>query len=83
LSEKYELDQKIVFYAYNVDDDPGVEKRLKFDGVPTIVAINPNPDAPSSKRAQCMILEEPENPHPKTWYKLRDIKKFIDDVRVR
>ncbi len=83
LSDRYELDPKIVFYAYNVDDDPSVEKRLKFDGVPTIVAINPDPDAPPKKRAQCMILEEPEEPHPKTWYKVKNIKEFIDNVRVK
>lgn len=83
ISNQYELDQDIVFYAYNVDDDPSIEKRLKFSGVPTILAINPNPDMPSRKMAKYSVLPEPPEPHQKTWYRVRDIKKFIEEERIK
>ena len=83
ISNQYELDQDIVFYAYNVDDDPSIEKKLKFSGVPTILAVNPNPDMPSRKMAKYSVLPEPSEPHKKTWYRVRDIKKFIEEERIK
>tara|TARA_R110000772_G_scaffold104551_2_gene205938 strand:+ start:291 stop:680 length:390 start_codon:yes stop_codon:yes gene_type:complete len=83
ISKQYELDPNIVFYAYNVDDDPSIEKRLSFSGVPTIVAINPNPDLPPRKLADHKAMPEPADPHKKTWYKVRDIKNFIEKERIK
>lgn len=83
ISNQYELDPNIVFYAYNVDDDPAIEKRLKFNGVPTIIAIKPNPDSPPRKPAEYKTMPEPEDPHKKTWYKVRDIKKFIEEEKIK
>jgi|TARA_R110000787_G_scaffold260424_1_gene365659 hypothetical protein len=83
VSNQYELDPNIVFYAYNVDDDPAIEKRLNFSGVPTIVAINPNPELPPRKMARHVAMPEPEEPNKKTWYKVRDIKNFIEQERIK
>ena len=83
IAEQYKLDPNIVFYAYNVDDDPSIEKRLSFTGVPTIIAINPNPDLPPRMLAEHKVMPEPEDPHKKTWYKVRDIKNFIEQERIK
>ena len=82
IADEYELDPNIVFYAYNIDDDPDASKRLKFDGVPTILAINPHPEAPPKKTAKYTVLPEPEKPHKKTWYTVRQIKDFIENERI-
>lgn len=83
ISNKYELDQKIVFYAYNVDDDPSIEKKLEFDGVPTIIAVNPNPEAPPRMRAKHVVMAEPENPHDKTWYRVKEIIEFVERNKIK
>lgn len=83
IADKYSMDQNLVFYAYNVDDDPSIEKKLGFDGVPTIVAINPDPDAPPRLRAKYAVMEEPENPHDKTWYRVKDIIQFVERNKIK
>jgi thiol-disulfide isomerase/thioredoxin len=83
IADKYALDENIVFYAYNVDDDKTIEKRLAFDGVPTIIAVNPNPDAPARIRAKHTVMQEPENPHDKTWYRVKDILQFVERNKIK
>lgn len=83
LSDLYEYDPNIVFYAYNIDDDPSIVKKLKFDGVPSIAVFNPNPELPRNRFAPHKFLDEPMNPHEKTWYKVKDIKKFIETERIK
>ena len=81
IAQEYEMDPNIVFYAYNVDDDPSIEKLLKFKGVPTIVVVKPNPHASHKKIATHKVLQEPERPNDKTWYRVKDIKKFIEEEK--
>jgi len=83
IADKYALDQNVVFYAYNVDDDPSIEKKLGFDGVPTIVVASPNPEAPPRLRAKYKVMPEPENPHDKTWYRVREIIEFIERNKIK
>ena len=83
LSDLYEYDPDIVFYAYNLDDDPSISKKLRFDGVPSIAVFNPNPELPTRKHAPYKFLGEPEKPHAKTWYRVKDIKKFIEKERIK
>jgi thiol-disulfide isomerase/thioredoxin len=64
------------FFAFNVDDYPMVEKQLKFNGVPTISLIKAGPRKPTIR-----ILQEPEKPNEKTWYRVKDIKNFIERER--
>tara|TARA_B100000212_G_scaffold307299_1_gene256368 strand:- start:434 stop:808 length:375 start_codon:yes stop_codon:yes gene_type:complete len=63
------------FFAYNIDDYPELEDRLKFKGVPTIFVIHSNI---GNRRPTLRLLPEPENPNEKTWYKASDICKFLD-----
>ena len=51
ISQEYETDPNIVFYAYNVDDDPSIEKLLKFQGVPTIAIVKPDPGGSYKKNS--------------------------------
>tara|TARA_Y100000592_G_scaffold91115_1_gene150676 strand:- start:9947 stop:10321 length:375 start_codon:yes stop_codon:yes gene_type:complete len=70
--EKY---KDLHFFAVNIDDYPELERKLKFKGVPTIFILHSN----IGNRAPILrMIEEPENPNDKTWYKVSDIKKFID-----
>jgi thiol-disulfide isomerase/thioredoxin len=70
--EKY---KGLHFFAVNIDDYPTMERTLNFKGVPTFFIIHTNiGNRPPTIRA----IEEPENPSEKTWYKVSDIKKFID-----
>jgi len=67
----------LYFFAFNVDDHPAIEKRLKFNGVPTISVIRSKAGT-KTKRSGVRIMPEPDPPHKKTWYRVSDIKKFIE-----
>ena len=63
------------FLAFNIDDDPKIEKNLNFKGVPTIFVIHTHiGDRPATLR----MLPEPENPNDSTWYTVNHIKSFLD-----
>jgi len=70
--EKY---NDLHFFAYNIDDNPKIEKQLGFKGVPTIFVIHSNI---GNRPATWRLLPEPEKPNDTTWYKVNDIKDFID-----
>lgn len=70
--EKYE---NIYFFAYNIDDYPEIEKKLKFKGVPTIFVVHANI---GNRKPKISLLPEPEKPNDKTWYRSSDICNFID-----
>jgi len=82
IAKQYELDSKIVFYAFNIDDDPSISKMLKFEGVPTIAVVNPTPQASPKRLSKHRVLDEPEKPNEKTWYRVSDIKKFIEQEKI-
>jgi hypothetical protein len=56
-----------------VDDYPAIEKQMKFNGVPTISLIKTGNSNPKVR-----FLSEPEEPNEQTWYKVKDIKEFIE-----
>jgi thioredoxin-like negative regulator of GroEL len=68
--EKY---SDLHFFAFNIDDYPVVESKMKFNGVPTISLIKTGQPKPKVR-----ILNDPDEPNEKTWYKVRDIKEFIE-----
>ena len=70
--EKY---KDLHFFAYNIDDYPELEKRLRFKGVPTIFVVHSNI---GNRRPTLRLMPEPENPNEKTWYKTSDICTFLD-----
>ncbi|MAH44435.1 hypothetical protein CMI37_01310 [Candidatus Pacearchaeota archaeon] len=63
------------FFAFNIDDYPAAEDILKFQGVPTICVAHTNI---GKRKSTFRIMPEPEKPNEKTWYKVRDIKSFIN-----
>ncbi len=70
--EKY---KDIHFLAFNIADSPNIEKKLNFNGVPTIFIIHTNV---GNRMPTLRLLPEPEKPNDKTWYRVSDIKRFID-----
>jgi thiol-disulfide isomerase/thioredoxin len=66
----------IHFFAFNVDNDPKIEKRLKFNGVPTISVIK---TSTGEATPTVRILRDPDKPNEQTWYKVSDIRKFIKE----
>lgn len=70
--EKY---SDLHFLAFNIDDDQRIEKDLNFKGVPTIFVIHSHV---GNRPATLRLLQDPEEPNEKTWYKVKDIKNFID-----
>ena len=65
------------YYAFNILDEPTWEKKLSFEGVPTIMVVRPDPKLPKSEIAPYEVLEQEGDPHPKTWYHIDNIKEFI------
>ena len=63
----------LLFFAFNVNDSPSIEKKLNFNGVPTISLIKAGGPVPKVK-----ICPEPEKPNDHTWYTATDIKTFIE-----
>lgn len=82
IANQYELDSDIVFYAFNIEDDPSISKMLKFEGVPTIAVVNPVPGSSQKLLSKHRVLSEPEKPNDKTWYRVSDIKKFIEEEKI-
>ena len=74
ISNKKEYED-LYFFAYNIDDYPEIEKRMKFKGVPTIFVIHANI---GNRRPKISILPEPEKPNDKTWYRSSDICNFLN-----
>ena len=70
--EKY---KDLHFLACNVSDCPDIEKKLNFNGVPTIFVIH---TSIGNRKPTIRLLPEPEKPNDKTWYKVSDIKRFIN-----
>ncbi len=63
------------FLAFNIDDDPVVEKNLNFKGVPTIFVVHTHI---GNRPATLRMLPDPENPNDSTWYTVNEIKSFLD-----
>tara|TARA_B100000282_G_scaffold52259_1_gene33490 strand:+ start:8475 stop:8771 length:297 start_codon:yes stop_codon:yes gene_type:complete len=68
----------IHFFAFNVDNYPDIEKQLKFNGVPTISLVKTYTEDVSPK---VRILKDPDKPNEQTWYRSRDIKQFITEMK--
>jgi thiol-disulfide isomerase/thioredoxin len=66
----------IHFYAFNMDDGKGLEKKYGFDGVPSICYVRTGGMRPVVK-----FMQEPEKPHKETWYHPTGIRTFIDKNR--
>ena len=65
------------FFAFNMEDNPDLEKKLNFNGVPTISCIKAKKDSASA----ITIMPDPDPPNKQTWYFSNDIRKFIESER--
>ena len=63
--EKY---SDLHFFAFNLDDGSKIQERLKFHGTPTIVLMH---TTSTSQKPKVRIMEDPEDPHSLTWYKVK------------
>tara|TARA_R100000315_G_scaffold61963_2_gene41766 strand:- start:28 stop:411 length:384 start_codon:yes stop_codon:yes gene_type:complete len=70
LAEKH---KDVYFFAFNIDDQPGIQKVIGFEGVPTICTV-----LVGEKRPKVKIIPDPSEPHPKKWYHVGDINSFIN-----
>tara|TARA_B100000989_G_scaffold183957_1_gene138442 strand:- start:6547 stop:6864 length:318 start_codon:yes stop_codon:yes gene_type:complete len=68
----------IHFFAFNVDNYPEIEKQMKFNGVPTISLVKTYMQDASPK---IRILKDPDMPNEQTWYRSKDIKQFITEMK--
>ena len=66
--------EDVHFYAYNIDDDPDIAKKLRLNGVPSIGLFNIS----RGREAKPVILNDPERPNQETWYSVKDITSFIN-----
>ena len=63
------------FLAFNIDDDPKIEKNLSFKGVPTIFVVHTHI---GNRPATLRMLPDPDDPNEATWYTVKEIKSFLD-----
>jgi thiol-disulfide isomerase/thioredoxin len=73
ISEEYD---DIIFYAFNMDNGDGLEKKFGFNGVPSICYVKTGSPRPTLK-----FMVEPKKPHKETWYHQPAIHKFIKNNR--
>ena len=73
IAEDEELSD-VHFFAFNVYDNPSIEKRLKLNGVPTISIVQ---TTTGKGEAKVRTMPDPDSPNEKTWYYVKDIKNFI------
>ena len=71
ISDSYD---DVLFFAYNVDDDEEISKKLNLNGVPSITSFKIR----RGKRAKISNLNDPDDPNEKTWFTTRQIKNFIE-----
>jgi thiol-disulfide isomerase/thioredoxin len=62
------------FYAFNMEDGEGLEKKFGFQGVPSICHVRTGGFKPI-----ITFMEEPRNPHKETWYHPNEIRQFIQE----
>ena len=65
----------VLFFAFNIDDNQKIEKKLKFNGVPTISMIK---TFSGETKPRIRVLPDPTEPQPETWYTVKYIKDFIE-----
>ena len=72
LSNEY---HDIQFFAFNMDDaqNENLEERYGFFGIPSFFHVKT-----AGKRTKITLLADPPNPQPETWYRMSDLKDFID-----
>jgi thiol-disulfide isomerase/thioredoxin len=73
ISSEYD---NVFFYAFNMEDGRGLEKKWGFSGVPSICYVKTGGD-----KTTVSFMEDPQKPNKDTWFHPGGIRKFIDDNR--
>jgi thiol-disulfide isomerase/thioredoxin len=73
ISDDYE---DIHFYAFNMEEGDGLEKKYGFQGVPSICYIKTG-----GIRPKVRFMEDPKKPHDETWFEPAGIRIFINKNR--
>ena len=73
ISDEYE---DVHFYAFNMEDGNGLEKKYGFEGVPSICYVRTG-----GLRPNVRFMEDPAKPHKETWFEPTGIRIFIDKNR--
>jgi thiol-disulfide isomerase/thioredoxin len=73
ISDEYD---DILFYAFNMDEGQGLEKKWGFSGVPSICYVHTG-----GLRPRVRFMEDPAKPHKEMWFHPTGIRKFIDNNR--
>jgi hypothetical protein len=68
----------VIFFAFNIDDDPSIQNVLDFKGVPTICTVYMD-----TRRPRIRFIPEPKKPHKEKWYYAKDIDSFITQEKNR
>ena len=79
IADAYGEEEGVYFFAYNLNDDPSIEKKLNFFGTPTILSVKSTPNG--GKKAKVNVLADPDPPQKETWYKASEIRDFIEKVK--
>jgi thiol-disulfide isomerase/thioredoxin len=69
----------INFFVFDIEEEPDIQKRLDFNGVPMIFGVTT-----LSKYGPTIVerIDEPTEANPHTWYVEDDFAKLIEKVRV-
>jgi len=62
----------VLFFAYNIDDEPSIDHIVKINGVPTVSMVK------TGLRQKISFLSDPEAPHEEMWYHPGTIASFIE-----
>ena len=73
ISDEYE---GMYFYAFNMEDGEGLEKKYGFEGVPSICYVRTGGVRPIVR-----FMDDPQKPHKKMWFHPTAIRNFIDKNR--
>ena len=76
VSDEYDDDENIYFFAFNIADYPDLDNLLVINGTPSISLMTTGPNR------KIVTLEDPENPNKDTWFTFGQIKSFVDKERI-
>jgi thiol-disulfide isomerase/thioredoxin len=64
----------VYFFAFNTGDTTALERYIQVEGVPSIVLVQ------NTERHKPVVhlIDEPTNPNDHTWYRVSDIRRFIE-----
>ena len=66
-------------FAFDIKENPSWQKKMGFNGVPTIVLVKPDPKVSKTRMSEFEVLEEPEGTFDKKkYYHESSIRQIIE-----